>query len=103
MFCWFVFAAGFLIQKRPKSPPDKKRDPVSWIGLMLQGGGYATVWAWHRHPFSPIVSMGMSAEMFVVTITAVLSFGSVLLILAAVRTLGKEWSLTARLVEGHNL
>ena len=102
MSCWFAFAAGFLIQKRPKSPPDKKRDPVSWIGLILQGGGYATVWAWHRRPFSPIVS-DTSAEIFVVAITAVLSFGSMLLVLTAVRTLGKEWSLTARLVEGHNL
>jgi protein-S-isoprenylcysteine O-methyltransferase Ste14 len=31
------------------------------------------------------------------------AIGSVWLITAAVKTLGKEWSLTARLVEGHKL
>jgi protein-S-isoprenylcysteine O-methyltransferase Ste14 len=31
------------------------------------------------------------------------ALGSVWLITAAVKTLGKEWSLTARLVEGHKL
>ena len=33
----------------------------------------------------------------------VVAVGSVMLIMAAVNTLGKEWSVTARLVEGHKL
>jgi len=103
MFCWFAFAAVFLIQKRPSSAPDKKRDRGSWIGVLVQGGGYALVWAWHRRPFSSIVPMSETAEIIMVIITVVISFGSVLMVLAAMRVLGKEWSLTARLVEGHNL
>jgi len=103
MFCWFVFAAVFLIQKRPPSPPDKKRDRGSLVGILLQGAGYAVVWAWHRRPFSPIGPLSETAEIMIAIITAVISLGSVLMVLAAMRVLGKEWSLTARLVEGHNL
>jgi len=103
MFCWFAFAAVFLIQKRPPSLPDKKRDRGSLIGVLLQGAGYAVVWAWRRRPFSPILSLSETAEIVIVIVTALISFGSVLIVLAAVRVLGKEWSVTARLVEGHKL
>jgi protein-S-isoprenylcysteine O-methyltransferase Ste14 len=36
-------------------------------------------------------------------IAMVAAIGSVLLIMAAVKTLGKEWSITARMVEDHKL
>ena len=103
MFCWFGFAAVFLIKKRPPSPPSKKRDRGSLIGVLLQGAGYAVVWAWHRRPFSPILSLGETAEIVMVIVTALISLGSVLIVLAAIQALGKEWSVTARLVEGHKL
>ena len=103
MFCWVAFAAVFLIQKRPSSPPFKKRDRGSLIGVLLQGAGYAVVWAWHRRPFSPILSQGETAEIVMVIVTTLISLGSVLIALAAIQALGKEWSVTARLVEGHKL
>ncbi|HEX9255279.1 MAG TPA: isoprenylcysteine carboxylmethyltransferase family protein [Candidatus Angelobacter sp.] len=103
MFSWFLFAIVFVIQKRPPSPPDKERDPASLMGVMLQGVSYGVVWAWHRHPFEPIVSMNNAAKILFVIVTAIISFGSVLVVMAAVRVLGKEWSVTARVVEGHEL
>jgi protein-S-isoprenylcysteine O-methyltransferase Ste14 len=38
-----------------------------------------------------------------VTIAIAAAIGSVLLVMAAVKTLGKEWSITARMVEDHKL
>jgi len=103
MFSWFLFAIVFVIQKRPPSPPDKERDPGSLIGVILQGVSYAVVWAWHRHPFEAMVSMNNAAKILFVIVTAIISFGSVLVVMAAVRVLGKEWSVMARVVEGHEL
>jgi protein-S-isoprenylcysteine O-methyltransferase Ste14 len=103
IFCWFAFAAAFLVQKRPPSPPDKKRDSGSLLGVMAQAASYALIWGWHRQPFSPIVPMSENAEILVVILTACISFGSVFMVMAAVRVLGKEWSVTARVVEGHEL
>ncbi|HEY6230453.1 MAG TPA: isoprenylcysteine carboxylmethyltransferase family protein [Pyrinomonadaceae bacterium] len=102
MICWFAFAAVFLLRKKPPSPPDQKREPGSLVGVALQAISYAIVWSVHRPGFTPFVSN----EAFAIAAGAIAvaaAVGSVFLTMAAVRTLGKEWSLTARLVEGHQL
>ena len=103
MLCWFVFAGVFLLRKKPPSPPDQKRDPGSLLGVALQGVSYGLVWGVRRAMFTPILS-GSKPVSIVASLLAICSaVGSMWLITAAVKTLGKEWSLTARLVEGHQL
>ena len=103
MLCWFTFAASFLVHKKPPSPPDKKRDPWSIVGIALQGTGYAIVWVVRRAWFTPILSLGKLAEIAVAILTMALAAGSVWLCISAIRTLGQQWSLAARVVEGHKL
>lgn len=103
MLAWFTFAATFLFRKKPKATPDKKRDPSSMVGVLIQAGSYSVVWGVRRHPFSFIVSANRPVEILLAAITVVVAFGSVATVMAAVRTLGKEWSITARVVEGHKL
>lgn len=106
MICWLVFAGVFLLRKKPPSPPDSKRAPSSIIGLALQGVSYAFVWGVRREPFTPIIA-GSETRRLVAIAASVFAIGvavfSVWLTTNAVKTLGKEWSLTARLVEGHKL
>ena len=103
MICWFVFAGVFLLRKKPPSPPDQKRERGSLIGVALQGMSYGIVWGVHREAFTPIVS-GSEPVAIAASVLAILAaVGSVWLITTAVKTLGKEWSITARLVEGHKL
>ena len=106
MICWFVFAGFFIFRKKPPAPPDQKREPGSLIGVALQGVSYGLVWGVHREYFTPIVFGNELRELISIaaSVLAILAaIGSVWLITAAVKTLGKEWSLTARLVEGHKL
>lgn len=103
MVCWFTFAASFLFHKKPPSPPDKKRDRSSIAGIALQGAGYAIVWIARRTWFTPIVSLGKPVEIAVSVLTMVLAAGSVWFCISAIRTLGQQWSLAARVVEGHKL
>lgn len=106
MVCWFVFAGVFIFRKKPPAPPDRKREPGSLIGVALQGVSYGLVWGVHREYFTPIVSGNELRELIAIAASALAilaAIGSVWLITAAVKTLGKEWSLTARLVEGHKL
>lgn len=102
MLCWFAFAGIFLFRKTPPSAPDRKRDRSSIGGVALQGLGYAIIWTVHRRPFTPIVS-SEPLQLAANILAMILAIGSVFLIMNAVRTLGKEWSLTARVVEGHHL
>lgn len=102
MICWLVFAGTFLLRKKPPTPPDEKRVPRSLIGVALQAVSYGVVWGVRREAFTPILP---NASVAIVTgvLASGAAIGSVWLVMAAVKTLGKEWSLTARLVEGHKL
>lgn len=46
--CWFVFAGVFLLRKRPQAAKETVKAPRSWVGLALQGLGYAFVLSLRR-------------------------------------------------------
>jgi len=69
----------------------------------LQGISYGIVWSAHRPFFTPMFKMGKQLELFVAGLTMIAAIGSVWFVSKAIRTLGKQWSLAARLVEGHKL
>jgi protein-S-isoprenylcysteine O-methyltransferase Ste14 len=105
MLSWLAFVGVFasFLRKKAPSAPDSKRERTSIIGIALQGVSYAIVWTLRRPPFSPIVSAGKSAEIALAVLTMTVAIGSVWFCSAAVRTLGKQWSITARVLEGHKL
>ncbi|MDQ1638546.1 MAG: hypothetical protein QOF62_1885 [Pyrinomonadaceae bacterium] len=103
MLCWFTFAGIFIFRKQPRDAQDRKRDRSSIVGVALQGLSYAIVWSVRRHTFTPLAPGRQWLEVLIATIAIVAAIGSVLLIMAAVKTLGKEWSITARMVQDHKL
>jgi protein-S-isoprenylcysteine O-methyltransferase Ste14 len=104
IICWFVFAGAFLLRKKPAVTKDAVNAPKSWLGIALQGVSYGLVWALHRTPiFSPFVGENYILNIVLQVMAVVFSVSSVLLTMAAIRELGKQWSLEARLVEGHKL
>jgi protein-S-isoprenylcysteine O-methyltransferase Ste14 len=101
---WFGFAAIFIFRKHPPAEPTRKRERASIIGIALQALSYAIVWGGWRRPPSPFIEgSGILPELVLAVLTVALEFGSLWLVLSAVRTLGKQWSLTARVTEGHRL
>lgn len=100
---WVAFIIAFLVNKKPPSPPDQKRDPSSIAGIVFQGTSYAIVWIVRRQWFTPMFGSDRMLEIILAILTMLLAIGSVWLCSSAIRTLGKEWSLTARVVEGHKL
>lgn len=103
MLCWIAFAGTFLLRKEPPSPPDQKREPGSLFGVALQGLSYLIVGGLHRRLFTPLVSGSEPLALAASVVAVVAAVSSVWLIMTALKMLGKEWSLTARLVEGHQL
>jgi protein-S-isoprenylcysteine O-methyltransferase Ste14 len=100
---WIAFGIAFFARRKPPSAPDIKREPSSIPGIVLQGLSYALVWSIQRTHFTPILPLGKAFEIASAIVTMILSLGSLWLCMAAIRTLGKQWSLAARLVEGHKL
>ena len=100
---WVAFVIVFATQKKAPSSPDKTRDPISILGIALQGVSYAIVWIIRRPWFTPMFPPNRSLEIALSVLTMGLAVVSVWFCGAAVRTLGKQWSLAARVLEGHKL
>jgi protein-S-isoprenylcysteine O-methyltransferase Ste14 len=102
---WFAFALVFLLflRRKPPTGAESKRDSGSTLGLALQGAGYAFVWTFMRQKFTHIAPLGRVFDIAVIVLTIALAVGSVWMMRSAFATLGRQWSLTARVLEGHNL
>lgn len=103
MASWFAFALVFFLRRQPPQATESTRDSRSKVGIALQGLSYAFVWALMRRQFTHIAPLGRILDLLVAVLTIALAIGSVWFVTAAVRALGKQWSLTARVVEGHDL
>jgi protein-S-isoprenylcysteine O-methyltransferase Ste14 len=105
VLCWMVFAAVFLLRKRPPKEQEAKRDRMSLLGIFLQMCAYFLVWFQPPgKPFLPPVAvLSGSVGILFSACTVALAVASVWLIASAVRTLGTHWAIAARLVEGHKL
>jgi protein-S-isoprenylcysteine O-methyltransferase Ste14 len=105
VLCWMVFAGIFLLRKRPPKAAEVKQDPRAKLGIFLQMCAYFL--AWFQPPWRaflpPIAVLSGIAGIVFGVLTVGIAAASGWLIESAVRTLGKQWALPARLVEGHKL
>lgn len=100
---WIAFCSIFITRKSVGQTQDRKRDIFSITGVALQGLSYGIIWAIHRPYPSSIFPAHQSLDIFLAVVAIASAAGAVLFTLAAVRALGKEWSITARVLEGHQL
>src|SRR5438552_1381820 len=100
---WTACAAIFILQRKRTRDGTKRSDPASVIGLALQSVAFALVWLGHRHPGLSIFAFGRWFEFLLLVIAVTLLIGSLWVCSAAVRVLGKQWSLQARVLEDHKL
>ncbi len=104
VFLWIAFAAVFLFRKKISTTRDTVGVSASFLGLALQGSAFGIAWAIRRTPlFSPLIDGQYFLNIVLQSLAVLLGAGSVWLAMAAVRELGNQWSLQARLIEGHKL
>jgi protein-S-isoprenylcysteine O-methyltransferase Ste14 len=105
VLCWVVFAASFILKKKTpgEETTERKRERASLAGIATQGLSYALAWGVHRPYFTPLFETSRGVEIALAILTAALAVLSVWFVVAAARTLGKQWSFAARVVEEHKL
>lgn len=103
--CWWIFGLTFWLRKSPPRAREEKRDRTSLLGLLLQAVAYFIVWSspLERGQFFPGTYESPAAEWGLAALTLALAVASVWLVVSAAQHLGKQWALSARLVEGHTL
>ena len=105
IICWWWFGLTFWLRKRPPRARAAKRDLTSYLGMALQAIGYFAVWNFPLllHRGSPIASQPEWLAWTMATLALAIGVFSAWFVNAAARRLGKQWSLAARIVEGHDL
>lgn len=103
--CWWAFGLTFWLRKRPSRGHNVKQDRISLLGLALQSAAYVIIWFYplQQRQLSAATFAAESGEWGLAAITVLIAIGSVWLVNSAARRLGKQWALTARVVEGHSL
>jgi protein-S-isoprenylcysteine O-methyltransferase Ste14 len=110
MLCWAALAV-MLVLARIRARRDtggegstRKRDLLSWLGLGLQGVGFSIAWGVHRPEAAGFIPGSTSTVDWLVSAIAIfLAIASTAFAGAAIRTLDKQWSLTARVRGDHEL
>ncbi len=103
---WCAFALIFLLRRKPpESGQPVKRDPAARWGIFLKAIAYAMVWfaAPRKGGTLPMFDLPLAGRVVFALVTALIAAMSVWLVLVSVRTLGRQWAVQARLVEGHRL
>src|SRR6476469_6999906 len=92
---YIIFGAIFLLARERSHGKTKKADRVSIVAIFIQALAFAIAWTIARKHFTPFLSMvDWRAQYLVATL---------IVVMAAVRTLGQQWSLHARVLEHHEL
>jgi len=98
-WAWFFVAFVF---RRESGGAGTKRERISSMGIALQMLAFALVWMIQR----PLPAVGARLDALEIArdvLAPLLAFGSIAMGLSAVRTLGRQWSYEARLIDGHKL
>jgi protein-S-isoprenylcysteine O-methyltransferase Ste14 len=104
---WLAFGVGLLARSSPPPVPARgraRRAPLSLLGIGLQGIGFGVASGFHRPFAQPLMPGATPLERWLLAVLGVaLTTASVVLALRAVRALGRQWSLQARVLTDHEL
>lgn len=99
---WIVFIRA-LFSRRSGASGHTSREPLSWLGLVLQLAAYPITLAVWRSPMSPFIGEDALLNVPIQILAVVMGVWSAWLAVSAIRQLGKQWSLQARVLDDHKL
>lgn len=100
---WIAFGAIFIFRKRWSRDQIKKRDRASIIGIAVQTLSLFAVWIMPRRRYAALLPLGFWVQVLSTILVIALVIVSLWMMVAALRALGRQWSLQARVLEDHSL
>lgn len=104
LLCWLSFGVFFVWRRIRLPSRASRRAPGAWIGLGLQGLGFAVAFVQTSSgPFAWPAGLGVALEGGVAIVAAVLVIASTWFSLTAAARLGRQWTFSAQIQRGHRL
>jgi len=100
---WIAFGAIFIFRKKWSRDKTRKSDPASIIGIAVQTLSLPAVWIMPRRHQAAILPLGFWFQFLSTILVVAIVIVSLWMMWAALRVLGKQWSLQARVLEDHKL
>jgi len=99
---WIAFGAIFIFRKKWSRDKTRKSDRASLVGIVVQTLSLFAVWMMSRRHYT-ILPLGFWFQFLSTILVVAIVIVSLWTMSAAVRVLGKQWSLQARVLENHKL
>lgn len=99
---WIAFGAIFIFRKKWSHDKTRKSDRASIIGIAIQTLSLPAVWMTPRRHHT-ILPLGFWFQFLSTILVVTVIIVSLWLMSSALRVLGKQWSLQARVLENHKL
>jgi protein-S-isoprenylcysteine O-methyltransferase Ste14 len=100
---WIAFGAIFIFRKKWSRDRTRKSDRASIVGIVVQTLSLFAVWMTPRQHQATILPVGYWVQFFSTILVVAVVIISLWTISSALRVLGKQWSLQARVLENHKL
>ena len=99
---WILFGAIFIFRKRAGGNKTRKWEPASILGILIQILSLPAVWILSRQSYA-LLPLGYWFQLLSAVLVVLITLVSLWTMWSAVRVLGKQWSLQARVLENHQL
>jgi protein-S-isoprenylcysteine O-methyltransferase Ste14 len=104
MAAWPLFGVAFIRRRGAPRGQSQTREPVAWAGIALQAVAFACIWSFRRDPAGALMFPDRPALSAAIAVASVLlAWACAGMVFWAIRTLGRQWAVSASLVEGHEL
>jgi protein-S-isoprenylcysteine O-methyltransferase Ste14 len=100
---WVAFGAIFIFRKKWSRDKTRKSDRASIVGIFVQTLSLFAVWLIPRQHQTTILSLGYWFQLLSTILVVAIIILSLWMMSSALRVLGKQWSLQARVLENHAL
>jgi protein-S-isoprenylcysteine O-methyltransferase Ste14 len=99
---WIGVAVSLSFRTKREEAAEAKQVPAATWGIAMQSLSFPLVWSLPRPTWWPFPA-STAGEIALAIVAVGLTWGSAWLWVSAIRTLGKQWTYRARVIEGHEL
>ena len=100
---WLGFGLPFLARKRQKPADAARKYSISNLYIAIQGLGVGLAFMLRREPGTPLIADHAYLQLPLLLLIILFSVLASWLVKSSIEELGKQWSLTARVISDHSL